>query len=146
MAQTAAPGKQRVPLRTEDVGAELLDILSRGQDTPELRRATDNLNRFLQVGGQVAYGTDLGNEGTAPGIDGEELALLARAGFSPREVIDAATAAAAALIGEQHLGHLRRGDAASVIGVDEGALKDVRLLAKPSLVLIDGAPPEAVLR
>jgi len=108
--------------------------------------AIENLRRLRRAGARVAYGTDLGNEGTAPGIDGEELALLARAGFSPREVIDAATAAAAALIGEQHLGHLRRGDAASVIGVDEGALKDVRLLAKPSLVLIDGALPEAVLR
>jgi imidazolonepropionase-like amidohydrolase len=92
---------------------------------------------------RVAYGTDLGNEGTAPGIDAQELALLAQAGFSTGDVIASATAAAAELLGEQRLGHLRRGAAASVIGVDPRALRDVRLLAKPPLVLIDGAPPPA---
>src|SRR5207249_5290478 len=43
-----------------------LDIHSWGADTPELRRATDNLNRFLQAGGGVAYGTDLGNGSIPP--------------------------------------------------------------------------------
>ena len=58
-----------------------------------------------------------------------------------REAIDAATAAAAELLGERDLGHLRRGAAASVIGVPEAALQDARLLARPALVLIEGAPP-----
>jgi imidazolonepropionase-like amidohydrolase len=94
----------------------------------------------------VAYGTDLGNEGTAPGIDAQELALLVNAGLSPADVVASATAAAAELLGEQHLGQLRRGAAASLIGVDPRALVDVRLLAKPALVLIDGAPPPAGAR
>jgi imidazolonepropionase-like amidohydrolase len=108
--------------------------------------AIENLRRLRRAGARVAYGTDLGNEETAPGIDAEELTLLVKAGLSPVDVIAAATAAAADLLGEQRLGHLRRGSAASVIGVDERALKDVRLLAKPSLVLIDGAPPAAAPR
>jgi imidazolonepropionase-like amidohydrolase len=105
--------------------------------------AIENLRRLRGAGARIAYGTDLGNEGTAPGIDAQELALLTQAGFSAADVIASATAAAAELLGEQRLGHLRRGAAASVIGVDPRALRDVRLLAKPSLVLIDGAPPRA---
>jgi len=89
----------------------------------------------------VAYGTDLGNQGTAPGIDANELALLGKAGFSGREAIEAATSAAAELLGEPDLGHLRKGAAASLIGVPEAALQDPRALARPTLVLIDGAPP-----
>jgi len=103
--------------------------------------ALDNLRRLRAAGVRVAYGTDLGNQGTAPGIDANELALLGKAGLSSREVIEAATSAAAQLLGEADLGHLRKGAAASVIAVPEAALRDTRLLARPSLVLIDGAPP-----
>src|SRR5207302_10848416 len=68
-----------------------LDILSRGSDTPQLRRATDNLNRFLQAGGQVAYGTDLGNGPVPPGIHVGEAWHLRRAGLSPEGVMEALT-------------------------------------------------------
>jgi imidazolonepropionase-like amidohydrolase len=109
-------------------------------------QALANLRRLRRAGARVAYGTDLGNEGTAPGIDPQELSLLAQAGFSSAEVVAAATSAAAELLGEPELGRLSKGAAASVIGVREEALKDVRLLAKPGLVLIDGAPPPAAAR
>jgi imidazolonepropionase-like amidohydrolase len=108
--------------------------------------AIENLRRLRRAGARIAYGTDLGNEGTAPGIDADELALLMKAGLSPADVIAAATSASAALLGDQRLGELRAGKAASVIGVDERALKDVRRLSKPSLVLIDGSPPPTAVR
>jgi imidazolonepropionase-like amidohydrolase len=101
--------------------------------------AVDNLRRLRAAGARVAYGTDLGNEGTAPGIDAEELALLTQAGLSAAEIVEAATAAAAELMHERDLGHLGRGAAASLIGVPEAALHDARLFARPSLVLVDGA-------
>ena len=81
-----------------------------------------------------------------PGIDAEELALLVKAGLSSADVIAAATEAAADLLQEPQLGRVRTGASASIIGVREEALKDVRLLAKPSLVLIDGAPPPGAAR
>ena len=56
-----------------------LDILSFGRDTPEIRTALDNLRRFHDAGGEVIYGTDLGN-GPSPGIHTRELQLLAEAG------------------------------------------------------------------
>jgi len=104
------------------------------------------VERLRKAGARLAYGTDLGNEGTAPGIDAQELALLAQAGLSSVEVVAAATSAAAELLGEPELGRLTKGAAASVIGVREEALKDVRLLAQPLFVLIDGAPPPAATR
>jgi imidazolonepropionase-like amidohydrolase len=93
------------------------------------------LRRLRDLGARVAYGTDLGNEGTAPGIDGEELALLAGAGIDP---ISAATREAAELLGEADLGHLRPGAEASFVGVPREALRDPRLLARPKLVVIAG--------
>ncbi|HWE24282.1 MAG TPA: amidohydrolase family protein [Myxococcales bacterium] len=109
-------------------------------------QAVANLRRLRSAGARIAYGTDLGNEGTAPGIDARELALLAQAGFSTAETIAAATSAAAELLGERDLGRLTKGAAASLIGVREEAMKDVRLLAQPRLVVIDGAPMSAAPR
>jgi len=103
--------------------------------------ALENLRRLKSAGVRVAYGTDLGNEGTSPGIDARELALLAKAGLSVPEIVEAATSAAGELLGERDLGHLRRGAAASLIGVPEAALHDARLFAAPRIVLVGGARP-----
>src|SRR5207249_6999813 len=70
--------------------------------------ALDNLRRLRAAGVRVAYGTDLGNQGTAPGIDANELALLGKTGFSGREAIEAATSAAAELLrSEEHTSELQ---------------------------------------
>ena len=70
-----------------------LDILSFGDVTPELRTACDNLVRFRAAGGQVVYGTDLGNGAIPPGIDVREALLLHEAvRMSPEEVLTAMTA------------------------------------------------------
>jgi imidazolonepropionase-like amidohydrolase len=69
-----------------------LDIHSYGADTPELRTATDNLRRFLEAGGRVVYGTDLGNGPIPPGIHAGEARHLARAGLSAEEVLAAMVA------------------------------------------------------
>jgi len=70
-----------------------LDILSHGRDTPELRIALDNLRRFHEAGGEVIYGTDLGNGPIPPGIHTRELRLLAEAGLTNDEVLGALTRA-----------------------------------------------------
>ena len=55
-----------------------LDIQSYGRDTPEIRTALDNLRRFHAAGGEVSYGTDLGNGPIPAGIHTREVLLLAR--------------------------------------------------------------------
>ena len=84
-----------------------LDITSFGRDTPELGQALRNLERFLAAGGEVVYGTDLGNGSIPPGIHTRELQLLRRAGLDPDGVLQAliraplAVGAPADLIGLQ---------------------------------------------
>jgi imidazolonepropionase-like amidohydrolase len=104
--------------------------------------ALENLRQLHARGARIVYGTDLGNEGTAPGIDARELALLARAGLSPAEVIRAATESAAALLGLGQLGRLAPGAAASLLALPEDPLVDPAALARPAWVLIEGVCPE----
>ncbi len=70
-----------------------LDILGSGGSTPELRIALDNLRRFHRAGGEVIYGTDLGNGTVPPGVHVREMQLLAEAGLEPEEILVAATRA-----------------------------------------------------
>ena len=66
-----------------------LDILSFGRDTPEIRAALDNLRRFHDAGGQVSYGTDLGNAAIPAGIHTRELLWMRDAGLTNEEVLGA---------------------------------------------------------
>ena len=66
-----------------------LDILSFGRDTPEIRVALDNLRRFHVAGGQIVYGTDLGNGEVPAGIHEREARLMREAGMEPEEVLEA---------------------------------------------------------
>jgi imidazolonepropionase-like amidohydrolase len=70
-----------------------LDILSFGRDTPELDIALDNLRRFHVAGGTIIYGTDLGNGAIPAGIHTRELELLAEAGLTSDQIMDALTRA-----------------------------------------------------
>ena len=93
----------------------------------------ERLRALRNAGARVAYGTDLGNQNTAPGIDGRELALLAAAGLDP---LQAATSAAAALLSLPDLGRLAAGSPASVLAVRSLTPAD---LSRPEWVMIDGA-------
>ena len=53
--------------------------------------AIENLHRFVDKGGRVVYGTDLGNEGPAPGIDRREVEAMVGAEMSGRQIIASAT-------------------------------------------------------
>jgi imidazolonepropionase-like amidohydrolase len=66
-----------------------LDIFGRGRSTPELGTALDNLRRFHRAGGEVVYGTDLGNGSVPPGIHTRELRLLLDAGLTVDQVLSA---------------------------------------------------------
>lgn len=66
-------------------------------------------------GGLVLYGTDLGNFGTAPGIDVTELELMRRAGMSELQVIHSATGAPARWLGLKERGTLAPGQVADLV-------------------------------
>jgi len=96
----------------------------------------ENLRRLRDAGAIVAYGTDLGNEGTSPGIDGEELSLLAAAGLSFEEILGA-VAQSARLAGVS--GAIAVGERADLMLVPEEAGRHPALLANPARVWIAGA-------
>lgn len=101
-----------------------------------------NLRALHRLGARIVYGTDLGNEGTAPGVDARELQQLADAGLSPAEILAAATSAGADLLGLPELGRLEPGARGSLLGLRTDPLLDPGALARPAFVLIDGVPQE----
>ncbi|GLY64977.1 amidohydrolase family protein [Amycolatopsis taiwanensis] len=68
-----------------------LDIHGFGADTPQLRTATDNLRRFVEHGGVVHYGTDLGNGPLPLGVNPREVNALLAVGLTPEDVLTAMT-------------------------------------------------------
>lgn len=68
-----------------------ISTLAIHEGTSALPVALDNLRRFHAAGGQVLYGTDLGNGDLPVGINLRELALLEQAGL-PRAALEAACA------------------------------------------------------
>jgi imidazolonepropionase-like amidohydrolase len=70
-----------------------LDIHGFGTGSAELDVALENLARFHRAGGEVAYGTDLGNGSIPPGIHTRELRLIREAGLATEEVLEVLTRA-----------------------------------------------------
>jgi imidazolonepropionase-like amidohydrolase len=68
-----------------------LDIHSYGKDTPEVRTALHNLRRFVAEGGDVTYGTDLGNGPIPAGIHVGEAWHLYQAGLTAEQILGALT-------------------------------------------------------
>lgn len=104
-----------------------LDIHSYGADSPELRMATENLNRFVTAGGRVAYGTDLGNGPIPPGIHPGEAWHLRRAGLSSDQVLDAMS-----------FRPLAPGEPADLVALKGNALEDLGALGDLLMVIRSG--------
>jgi imidazolonepropionase-like amidohydrolase len=68
-----------------------LDIHGWGTPTREAATAIANLRRFLEYGGTVRYGTDLGNGPLPPGVNPREIRLLQSAGLTPSDILPAMT-------------------------------------------------------
>ena len=104
-----------------------LDMLSYGRDTPELRRALDNLRRFVAAGGRVSYGTDLGNGAIPPGIDLRETVLLREAGLEMEAILTALAR-----------GPLEPGAPADLVGLRRDPFEEIDALADLLLVVREG--------
>jgi len=140
---SAAPIPDDLVLRAVTAGVRLVPTLHcRDADPSDERRAAAAfLRRWVALGGEVAYGTDLGNRGTTPGADGRELALLWEAGMTPGEVVVAATSRAADAIGAWDLtGRLMPGLRADLLVIDADPLADPTALSRPRWVIAGGRP------
>lgn len=98
------------------------------------RIAIDNTRCFLQAGGRVVYGTDLGNVGPEPGIDRREVEAMGQAGMTPEEIVHSATVGAADWLGLRRVGALAEGRSADIIAVSGAPLEDARALTRVEMV------------
>jgi len=112
----------------------------------EWRRVTmpvmyDNLRRFAAAGGLLALGDDFGGvPGMAVGMPMGEINHWIAAGLSPKQVIVAATRGGATVSGlDAELGTVEPGKLADLLVVQGDPLSDISALARPILVLRDGA-------
>jgi imidazolonepropionase-like amidohydrolase len=96
------------------------------------------VRRFVEHGGRVLYGTDLGNQGPPPAVDVEELRLLVAAGLTPARALVAATSAAAAHLGLADAGRVAPGARADLLLVAGDPLADLAALSRVRLVTRDG--------
>lgn len=99
-----------------------------------------NLKRLQAADVRIAAGTDAGNIGTlhGPAIH-RELELMAEAGLTPAEVLRAATAGGAAVMGRtDDFGTVEPGKIADLLVLDADPLADVRHLRRIHLVVKGG--------
>jgi imidazolonepropionase-like amidohydrolase len=116
--------------------------------TPEMFtkiRARNEIGRKLvadlqHAGARLVLGTDTGNPYVVPGFAvHDELALLVKSGLTPWQALRMATAAAAELVDKPgSFGVIAPNARADLIIVDGDPLRDISVLAKPSLVVVRG--------
>ncbi len=84
-----------------------------------------NLERFLELGGRIAYGTDAGNPHMPFGVSVKEWKDLQSAGLKPIQCLKMATSEAAQVIGmEEKLGTVEKGKWADLAIYQYDPLKD----------------------
>ena len=119
-----------------DAGMVVVPTLEiRGRDPGALRA----LEAFLEAGGTALYGTDLGNTGTAPGIERDEIRALRDAGMSPAQILDAATSAAAEHLGLDGVGRIEHGAVADMVALRADPFADESAYDEVALVVAGGA-------
>jgi imidazolonepropionase-like amidohydrolase len=102
------------------------------------RRAIANLEAFLEAGGKVVYGTDLGNSRPRPGIDRREVTAMEGAGMGPKEIVASATSDAARHLGLEDRGVIAEGMVADLVLLDCPRLEGVRDLVRVEAVWRQG--------
>jgi imidazolonepropionase-like amidohydrolase len=103
--------------------------------------ASHTLNRFVQVGGQVALGTDYDGYDSPfdLGMPIREIKWMLAAGMTPMQVIVAATKNAAHVCNiENEVGTLEKGKSADILIVDGNPLDDINSLFNKRMVICRG--------
>jgi imidazolonepropionase-like amidohydrolase len=109
--------------------------------------AIDNSARFLDQGGLLLYGTDIGNGGATPlitgptpGVEVREFIALTQAGMTPRQALISATRAAASWLGIEGIGQVTAGFQADLLLVRGAPHVDMKHIGNIEQVWRAGEP------
>lgn len=114
---------------TSNFGAPFLDV------------AMDNTKRFVEMGGTIGLGNDYIEEKpvwSPVGMPMMELELLRSAGLTMEQIIEAATAGGAKILGKDNYGSISENCAADLIAVKGDPYKLPYLLSNVQFVMKDG--------
>jgi imidazolonepropionase-like amidohydrolase len=102
------------------------------------RRQRESFQAAVKAGVKVAFGTDAG---VFPhGWNAKQFAYMVKWGMTPMQAIQAATVAAADLMGwSDKVGAIAPGRCADIVAVDGDPLANIALLEKMAFVMKDGA-------
>ncbi|MGZ9277327.1 MAG: amidohydrolase family protein [Candidatus Limnocylindrales bacterium] len=138
----AASGAFLVPtLVVTDVNRTLDGLTPVQRERQDLieRRHRSSTEAAIRLGVPIATGTDTGEVGVTADMVWREVALLHDHGASPMAAIQAATSAAARLLGlGDEVGTIAPGRRADLVLVDGDPLADLHRLAEPRLVIQGG--------
>lgn len=121
-----APGQKAVP--SDPRFSTALDVAKR------------NLKRLVDSGVKYGFGTDTGPPGRFPGyFEHVEMQLMAEAGLTPAQILQAATKNAAEFLGEtKNLGTLEVGKWADLLVLGRNPLDNIRNTRSIEVVMIAG--------
>ena len=95
----------------------------------------ENSGKAAKAGVRIAMGTDAGTPFNAHGRNAQELRRMVKLGLSPMQAIQAATSAAASLLGlDQEIGAIAAGKQADLLMIEGNPLDDIALLEQPARV------------
>jgi imidazolonepropionase-like amidohydrolase len=120
---------------------ELWKVYDRMYQTNWEIQAVENLRRFVQAGGKVALGTDIGGASGSfqSGMPIIEMELMQEAGMTPMQIIVAATKHGAHVCNrEKELGTIEPGKIADIILIEGNPLKDIHNLKNLKMVIHNG--------
>ena len=165
------PENLKGPLSEQGISREIIADLAKKMDMPgvndhlnawkmTLHFAKINAKKMFDAGIKLAVGTDAGNPAVfhGPSVH-REMELMVEAGIPPAEVIKAATANAAEILGkEEKLGTISEGKLADILVIEGNPLDEIQNTQKIFMVIKNGQvldreelalninPPENALR
>lgn len=96
-----------------------------------------SFRRAVKAGVKIAYGTD--NAVCAFRFPGKEFELMVQGGLTPMQALQAATVAAADLLGQSsHVGSIKAGKYADIVAVKGDPIKDIGIMQNVDFVMKGG--------